>query len=48
MLDATRPDWVTALTVLFSVVMVIMLARGLWQGRGRGRRRDRDDRDPPR
>lgn len=43
MLDATRPDWVTALTVLFSVVMVLILARGLWRDRGRRR-----DRDPPR
>lgn len=43
MLDASPPDWVTALTALFSLVMVLVLSRGLWRGR-----RGRDDRDPPR
>lgn len=45
MLDATPPDWVTVLTALFSLVMVLVLGRGLWRDRGR---RDRDREDPPR
>lgn len=40
MLDMTQPDWVTGLTILFSVAMVLILARGLWRGRGRDRDKD--------
>ncbi len=40
MLDATPPDWVTALTILSGIVMVLLLARGLWRGRPKPRDRD--------